>query len=77
MAKYAYGIFRILRWVYDDPDTAVPFLVWLIFAAIETAIISLVVGFVASKLFNKDFDEWFGGSCVVVGILELILYFIA
>jgi len=76
MAKW-YGFFRLVQWLWKDPDTAVPFLVWLIAAAIETVIISLVVGFIADKVFDQDFDNWFGKSCVVVGILEFILYIIA
>lgn len=72
-----FGVFKLVQWFWNDPDTAVPFLVWLIAAAIETVIISLVVGVIASKVFDKDFDDWFGGSCIVVGILEFILYIIA
>lgn len=69
----AYGIFRLFKFASENPEEAGSFLGWLICAAIETAIISLVVAVIASKVFDQDFGDWFGGSCIVVGIIEIIL----
>ena len=52
------------------------FFEWLISAAIETLIVSLIVGGIA-KACGKDFGEWFSGSCGVVGTIEFIFYVIA
>ncbi|MBE6307202.1 MAG: hypothetical protein E7084_06050 [Bacteroidales bacterium] len=54
----------------------ISFFEWLISAAIETIIISLIVGGIA-KVCGKDFGEWFSGSCSVVGFIQLIFYVIA
>ncbi len=78
LAKVNWGrVAAFLRWLSQDPDTRVPFLGWLIAAVIETVIISLIVGLVAEKVCDKEFDDWFSGSCIVVGILEIILYLCA
>jgi len=69
--KYAYGIFRILQLASSDVDGFVALIVWLIVAAIECGVISLVVAGIA-KLCDKDFEEWFAGTFAVVAILEII-----
>ena len=51
------------------------FVGWLISAAIETVILSLIVGGIA-KLCDKDFGEWFQGAFYVIGGIELVLGFI-
>ena len=64
-----------LAWfiTHCDMGFVVGLLIWLVVAAIETAIISFVVAAIAKSIFEKDFWEVFGGSLVVVGALEIIL----
>lgn len=53
------------------------FLVWLIITAIQTAIISVIIAAIAHGIDKKnDFEEWFGGSFVVVGIIQIILWIV-
>lgn len=53
------------------------FLVWLIITAIQTAIISVIIAAIAHGIDKKnDFGEWFGGSFVVVGITQIILWIV-
>lgn len=52
------------------------FIGWIVSAAIETLILSLIVGGIA-KLCGKDFTEWFQGAFGVVGAIEIIIGIIA
>lgn len=72
--KYGYMVYRLLKAFLNDPEGFLDIIVWLISAAIEAAIISLAVAAIA-KLIKKDndFEEWFVGSFMVVGILEIIV----
>ena len=61
----------------ENPEASVTLIAWLISAAIETAILSLVIAGVAKLVDEKkDFKEWFKGSFIVVGILEIIALFV-
>lgn len=46
---------------------------WLIGAAIETVIISLIIAGVISLFFDGEFNESFRGSFIVIGIIEIIV----
>lgn len=73
MMKWA-GLFYMLRKGFsENPEGTVTLVAWLISAAIESAIVSLVIAGIA-KLVNEkvDFKEWFKGAFIVVGILEII-----
>jgi uncharacterized membrane protein len=77
MAKGGFLVYKLLECFSNNPEGAVSLIVWLISAVIETAIISAVVAAIAFVSNNEnDFGEWFSGSCVVVGILEIILGFV-
>ena len=70
-ARYLIPIFK---WMAKDPEGAGMFLGWLIASAIEVAIISVIVAGLARMVNEKnDFGEWFVGSCMVFGIIEVIL----
>lgn len=70
-ARYLIPVFR---WMAKNPEEAGTFLGWLIASAIEVAIISVLVAGLARMVNEKnDFGEWFVGSCMVFGIIEVIL----
>lgn len=70
-ARYLIPFFK---WMTKDPEGAGMFLGWLIASAIEVAIISVIVAGLARMVNEKnDFGEWFVGSCMVFGIIEVIL----
>ena len=72
MGKW-YVFFRsMFKWASEDTEGFLTFIIWLIIAAIECGIVSLVVAAIAAKLFDKDFDEWFGGSFIVMAAIEII-----
>ena len=49
---------------------------FLITAAIEVVLVSLVVGYIAKKN-GKDFDEYFKNAAVVMIVIEIIWWLIA
>lgn len=70
----AYYLIPIFRWMSNNPDEAGSFIGWLIAAAIEVAIISVLVAGLARMVNEKNnFEEWFGGSCMVFGAIEVLL----
>ena len=72
MGKW-YVFFRsMFKWASEDTGEFLTFIIWLIRAAIECGIVSFVVAVIAAKLFDKDFDEWFGGSLIVMAAIEII-----
>lgn len=74
MKMFFYALFRLGQ---KNPDEAFSFLLWLISAAIEVGIVSLVVAGIAKLIDkNKDFGDWFIGSCIVTGIIEVIFLII-
>lgn len=68
MGKYGFFIYQLFK----HPDETFTFLGWLIPTIIEVVILSLIIAGIA-KLLDKDFEEWFKGSCVVLGIIEVLL----
>ncbi|MEE0961373.1 MAG: hypothetical protein U0L54_02360 [Bacteroidales bacterium] len=71
--KSGIAIYALIRALFNDPVGLIGLIIWVIAAAIETAIISAVVALIAKVFFEKDFEEFFGGTFVVVGIIEIIL----
>jgi len=66
------------KWLFklmsENPEETGSFFGWLIASAIEVAIISVLVAGLARMVNEKnDFGEWFVGSCMVFGIIEVIL----
>lgn len=69
----AYPFILLLRKFLElGEDTQISLIAWLIIAAIETLVISVIVAAIA-KACGEEFDEWFGGSIVVVGVIEIII----
>ncbi|MCQ2307706.1 MAG: hypothetical protein MJ000_09130 [Bacteroidales bacterium] len=74
MGKWSIIFYQLFRLGSKYPEESFSFIVWLISAALEVGIISLVVAGVAKLIDDSnDFGEWFGGSCIVLGIIEIIL----
>ncbi len=70
------GLYVLFKYLFTgtNDEEKMSFLVWLIVAAIETAFISVIVAAIAHGIDKKnDFGEWFGGSFVVVGIIQIII----
>lgn len=75
--KWGLIVYKLFQNFSKDPEGTISFLGWLVGAAIETAIISVIVAAIAhASNKDNDFGEWFVGSCIVVGIVEIILGFI-
>ena len=66
---FLYFLFRTA----NSSDEGFSFVMWLIFAAIETVVIAGIVGGIAAFFFNKKFEDVFMPTAVVVGILEIII----
>ena len=75
------GLSRFVYELFQNPERTTEdtfsLLGWLIPTAIEIAIISLIVAGIAAVFYGKDFWESFQGSCVVVAIIEIILFVLA
>lgn len=62
----AYFLYKLCK---AEPN----FLIWLIATAIETAIISVIVCGLAKLFKDKDFEDTFGPTFIVVGIIEILI----
>lgn len=77
MGKWSFFFYSLFKLGSKYPEESFSFIVWLISAALEVGIFSLVIAGVAKLIDDKqDFGEWFGGSCIVLGIIEVILLII-
>lgn len=69
----AYYFIPFLKWASRNPEEAGSIIGWLIGSAIEVVIISLIVAGIARMVNEKNvYEEWFVGSCVVFGIIEVL-----
>lgn len=63
---FAYFLYKLFK-----TDSSI--IIWLIATAIETAIISAIVCGLAYLFKDKDFDDTFGPTFIVVGIIEILI----
>lgn len=74
--KYIGPIYLLFRGL-SNPDSffgmIVGLFIWLIATAIETAIISAIIAFIGKVGFDKEFEDVFQRSFIIVGIIEIIL----
>lgn len=74
--KYFYGagaLYRLFLSFWREPEGFIALIIWIIVTAIETAIISAVIALIGKALFDKEFEDVFGPSFIIVGIIEVIL----
>ena len=74
--KNFYGFYNLLRTASQHPDETISFIEWAFGAAIDAVVISVIVAWIAKQC-GEEFKDWFLGSCVVVFIIDFILYLIA
>lgn len=68
MRKLFYFLYRVIQ----NPDGLLAFLIWIVLSAVGSALIALIVAFIAASC-DKDFEEWFKGAFgVLMGISILI-----
>lgn len=70
--KRAFQIF-IMKLIQSDSEIGAV-ISYLIGAAIECIVLSLIISGIATLVFDKDFEEWFTGSIIVVGIIEVMIF---
>lgn len=63
---FAYFLYKLFK-----TDSSI--IIWLIATAIETAIISAIVCGLAYLFKDKDFEDTFGPTFIVVGIIEILI----
>lgn len=59
-----------------NPDGALSFIEWAVSAIIDAVVIGAIVAWIAKQC-GEEFKDWFLGSCVVVVILDFILFLLS
>lgn len=74
MKAIGVAVMMLLRKIFPETmGIIVDLFVWLLATCVEVTIISLVVASIAKFGFNKEFSDFFKGSFVVVGIIEILI----
>lgn len=72
MNSKAAAAYHLCRLFQQHPENTLAFIVWLVVAAIDTAIISAVIAYVISNLGKVSFSDAFKPIFIIVAIIHVI-----
>lgn len=73
MGKSAWAAYSVMQFSKNNPELFFSILIWLVLAAIDTAIFAAISAVVVAGFSKTKFTDAFGPLCIIIGIIHVIV----